>query len=52
MFLAHNVLENGGKFMENSIPYEFVHLAPSSIEMSADHLDLVIDPVSNIGSSN
>jgi hypothetical protein len=43
-------LKDGSKFMDYCVPYEFVCFAPSRGKVSADNPDLVVDPVSNIGS--
>jgi hypothetical protein len=50
-FMAHKVLEGDCKFCHDCVPYEFVHFVPSVSDVSADHFDLVIDPIANFRAS-
>jgi hypothetical protein len=49
--MAHDVLECVGEFCHDGVPYEFVSFVPALTNVPASNFDLVIDPISDFGSS-
>jgi hypothetical protein len=51
-FVAHDVLEGIRKFIHDCVPYEFIRFVSAISDVFADNFDLVIDPISDFGSSH
>jgi hypothetical protein len=49
--MAHDILEGVCKFCHDCVPYEFIGLMSPMSNVSANDLDLVVNPISNFGST-